>query len=75
VLALLEKLVLKFQALVIGFDGPDRADYRVDPALNVGFALLLCGGAAVAGVMIGEACVPPDRRVALLYACNAVGMV
>ena len=61
--ALLVELILQFQAGVVGFHCFDRLYDRIHPPLHLIFAQLFRGRGAFAGIMEGEARVPPDTGI------------
>src|SRR5580692_7368157 len=60
---ILEKLVLQLEAGVIGLDGLEGCCDLRRPCILVKFAELSGGGFALACVVVGETCVPPDAGV------------
>ena len=81
--ALFVEFVLQFEAHVVGFDGGDDFAYGINPPFHLIFAQLTGCGRALAGIVIGKACIPPDAGVDALrqvqamlvgarFACRAV---
>ena len=70
VLGVVEKLVLKLEAFGVGFDGFEGGGDLAGPLFLIEFAEFFGGGFALAGVVIGEAGVPPDA--CLLYTSRCV---
>src|ERR1700678_281039 len=61
--ALFVELVLQLEAHIVGLHRADCLGDRIDPPIHLKFAQLLRGYGTVAGVMVGEARVPPDAGV------------
>src|ERR1700688_2825323 len=60
VLTLLVKFVLQLEADFIRLHGADCLDHGVDPPIHLELTQFLRCRRAFAGIMIREACVPPD---------------
>lgn len=65
------ELVLEFEAGVIGFDGAKAFDNSSNPPVEIPLAKFRTGDGAVAGIMVGEAGVPPDACVDLFGELDA----
>src|SRR5882672_6833071 len=66
VFALFVKFVLQLQACVINLDCPKSFDHGLNPAFEVPLTEFFGGDGAIAGIVIGEARIPPDAGINLL---------
>ena len=62
-LGVIEELSLELEAFGVGFDGFEGFGDLAGPGVLVEFAELFGGGFTLAGVVVGELCVPPDAGV------------
>src|SRR6266566_4933476 len=72
VCALFVEFVLQFETHVVGFDGDDDFANRIDPPFHLVFPQLTGCGRALAGIVIGKACIPPDSGVDALRQVHAM---